>query len=230
MADNDVAEFSLCRFHPWVGRNYLGAFRGCRLLLLGESHYSAKPLECDADTTKRVIEKFALGANPLPFFSRVAHLCSGQRIDTPDARSAFWNSVSFYNYVQELAGTGPRQRPTDAMWKGGAAPFEQVLTALRPNAILILGKQLAIKMIEPRQRFPLGTINGVAVLARMHCTPDGSEVPALTVSHPSSGRLRYATWEPRVALLLEHVRRLAERAPDDSALDEGQRSFDVPQH
>ncbi|HXK19108.1 MAG TPA: hypothetical protein VNG33_14950 [Polyangiaceae bacterium] len=221
----EAEQFSRCRFRPWVGQNYSGGFRGCRLLLLGESHYSAKPLEHEANTTTRVIEKFALSATPLPFFSRVARLCSGQRAETPEARSAFWNSVSFYNYVQELAGTGPRQRPTKAMWEGGEAPFEQVLTALRPTAILILGKQLAVEMVKPRLRFPLGTINGVEVLARLHCIAIGGDVPAITVSHPSSGRLKYATWEPRVALLFEHARRLA-----DSALDDGQRSFDVPKH
>lgn len=132
--------------------------------------------------------------------------------------------MSFYNYVQELAGTGPRQRPTKSMWDGGAAPFEQVLMTLRPTAMLILGKQLAVAMVEPRFRFRLGAINGVDVLARMHCVADGGEVPALTVPHPSSGQLKYATWEPRVALLLEHARRLA-----DGALDDGERSFNVPQ-
>lgn len=92
-----------------------------------------KALENEAGMTTRVIEKFALSANTLPFISRVARLCSGSRADTPETRRAFWNVVSFYNYVQELPGAGPRPRPTDSMWAGGAAPFAQVLRPEGPR-------------------------------------------------------------------------------------------------
>jgi hypothetical protein len=184
--------------------------------LLGESHYGAEPVADKAGLTRLVIERFALGDKPLPFFSKVAHLVGGAKASSREARAAFWNKVAFYNFVQELAGTGPRQRPTHEMWEAGKPGFAHVLELLRPRCMLILGKQLARSMQEPQCRFAIGVIAGTDVLARTHLLADGSQVVALTISHPSSGRLRYDYWKPRVQMLLGYGRTLTEGSPAEA--------------
>jgi len=188
-----------------------GQHFGCRVLLLGESHYGEQLPEDESGFTRDIVVRLALSRKPHPFFSKIGRLVGGVPLKTEEGRKTFWNSVAFYNYVQELAGTGPRQRPTDAMWEAGGVPFAEVLERLRPHCLLIFGKQLAYRMTKPRALFTLGRLDGEEVKARAQLLQDGTEVVGLTVTHPSSGQFKYAHWNPRVKMLLEHARRSATR-------------------
>ena len=57
-------------------------------------------------------------------------------------RHEFWHAVSFYNYIQEPVGEGPRDRPTREMWANSGPAFLDVLNDLKPQHIIALGRAL----------------------------------------------------------------------------------------
>jgi len=129
-------------FQPWVGKDYWDkGLAGRRLLILGESHYGEKGSEYPGFTSEVVKE---WGQNKrAAFFTKICNLCLNKEDNSvsDEERSDFWEKVSFYNYIQELL-PGPRCRPTEEMWAAGATPFLQVVKDLKPNLILVLGKEL----------------------------------------------------------------------------------------
>ena len=139
------------RFEPWVGKQYEEAeLYGLRILLLGESHYNAK--DQDSTFTQRVVKKCGQGDKRRRFFTITARfiLNQGQGGKLSAAqRTAFWEQVAFYNYVQELVGERPRQRPTPDMWKRSEDAYYQVLQDLEPDLVIVLGKQLAKNLPAP---------------------------------------------------------------------------------
>lgn len=57
-------------------------------------------------------------------------------------RSAFWNDVAFYNYVQVSVGDSARVRPTAEMFGAAERPFWRTLRELKPTHMLVLGAEL----------------------------------------------------------------------------------------
>jgi uracil-DNA glycosylase len=94
---------------------------------------------------------------------------------TAEDRAETWEHVAFYNYVQEIVGDGPGQRPTHEMWLAAERPFLEVVEALRPQVVLALGREL--------QR-------------RMPALP--ADVTVCHIQHPSTA-FSYAKWNPRFA-------------------------------
>ena len=135
-------------FQPWVGENwgqpdnFVG---GVRLLILGESHYCDAAHahlvgQCVPNTTRDVVEELAIGG-PNRFFTGLTQIVAGRKkwqMAQTEIRT-LWDSIAFYNYVPVFAATGPRQRPTAAMFESGHTPFMQLLTELRPEAIIVCG-------------------------------------------------------------------------------------------
>jgi hypothetical protein len=117
------------QFWPAVGRKYENS--DLKLLVLGESHYSWKGMPEDLHlTTRKAIE----GKDAYRFWKDIAGLF--------DRGSNFWDEVVFYNFIQELVGSGPRQRPKECMWTSyhTVNGFKEVLQRHAPDRILVLGK------------------------------------------------------------------------------------------
>ena len=138
-----------CRinFLPWVGARYFAqGFGGTKILLLGESHYSSKPEDSkNPELTRMIVTEHALGQKPLRFFKTLPALIAGvnRRGDlTAGQYKLAWNSLSFYNYVQDLLPAA-RHRPTPAMWENASKPFADILNMLKPDVVLIAGRQLS---------------------------------------------------------------------------------------
>ncbi|MDQ1087007.1 hypothetical protein [Siphonobacter sp. SORGH_AS_1065] len=129
-------------FLPWVGDKYFESKP--RILILGESHYG-QPEDYSNDFTQWVVNEYAVKpANRLRFFTTIANTITGHSGWMEDEkRSEFWHSVAFYNYIQELVGTGARIRPSDEMWVQAQALFFETLTTLKPEIVIVLGKELS---------------------------------------------------------------------------------------
>jgi len=166
-------------FEPWIGSRYATVgVGGVKLLILGESHYGPTGDERATFTTEMIRQLGQQGR--FRFYTATQRLVSGGRGWLPDAeRSAFWEQVAFYNYVQSFPGPRARWRPTPEMWSAAKAPFLQTLAEVEPQVLLVLGRELRRNLPE---------------------LPTGASVCA--VQHPSSRGFRYADWQPSVQATL----------------------------
>jgi hypothetical protein len=72
------------------------------------------------------------------FFTNIAATCTGW-LPNESERQHFWNSVAFYNYVQQFVGNSPRQHHQPELWERSHAAFSAVLRVLNPQLILVIG-------------------------------------------------------------------------------------------
>lgn len=138
-------------FHPWIGAEWGlpgNALGGTRLLIVGESHYCSPEHpelvgQCLPETTAEVVEDLAI-RGPHRFFTGLTQIVSGRPRWTMGQGEveALWGALAFYNYVPVFVATGPRIRPTAAMFEGGRAPFADVLGRFEPQAIVVCGRDL----------------------------------------------------------------------------------------
>lgn len=133
---------------PWIGSEYEKGIGGKRLLVLGESQYS----DTDNPELTQIVMKKLLAyklrkrkdeAEYEPWmrtFTIFERAVAG-RVLSGEESAAFWNSVLFYNFVQEMM---PDRgfRPTRKQFADSAAAFEEVLNAYEPDLIIAWGKTL----------------------------------------------------------------------------------------
>lgn len=132
------------KFLPWVGQNYQAGFNGLRTLVLGESHYqwyNNLEINNQPNFTIECIQEQVDGDYTFAFWTKIATALIGRKPSLAD-KGIFWNSVAYYNYVQESAGFGPRVRPADESWEMSEVPFVEVLEELKPEFIIALGYRL----------------------------------------------------------------------------------------
>lgn len=174
------------KFEPWIGEKYTtkGIEGGVRLLILGESHYGT-PGDDDASFTQQVVENHGKEKRHA-FFTKTAKLVLGMgkgEYLQDEKRRQFWDSVAFYNYIQEYAGETPDGDVTNEMWERAKEPFLDVIEQLNPDALLVLGKQLGSNL------------------------PDLEEFDfeMCVVTHPSSSRFSYTDWKSEVQGMLKEA-------------------------
>lgn len=146
--------FDSVMFFPWIGKNYdNGGIFKKKILILGESHYCEDPNECpgckpgvksDCNYITRNAIKGQLtdGEKKHPVFTKLAKLLlDKETINTID-KELFWNSVSFYNYVQTSVSDKPGVAPTDKMFSDSEQSFNEVMDKLDPDFLLIVSCRL----------------------------------------------------------------------------------------
>ena len=190
-------------FVPWVGADYATGLGGQRLLVLGESHYSEDPRNAYPNLTRDIVGR-VVGGEHFPFFTKLGSVIHGSTEPTTFS----WQSVLFYNFVQQLVGAHARDRPTEAMWADGFEPFTAVLAEYRPNVVLVAG---------------VGTWDGLSRYfpqgAQSRPTPSGEQVrlwefaglppiAATWIDHPASFGFRAEEWSARVTSLFTEANRL----------------------
>lgn len=129
-------------FKPWVGSRYTSrSLFGCRLLLLGESHYEQVE-SYPPDFTSSCVQRFGVEKERHLFFNRVQKTLQGPDAQILDlyTRSTFWNEVAFANFIQEFPGPAHNFRPTTPQWKTGRAALSRLMEMLQPEFIVVLGK------------------------------------------------------------------------------------------
>lgn len=101
-------------FQPWKGRHY--SAKKVRLSLLGESHHGTDP---EPGWTVDVVQRYIANREPESWFktfTNIAQVVTGRRY-SEIGRLEFWNSVAFYNYVQEVPAAFARgERPSRDMF------------------------------------------------------------------------------------------------------------------
>jgi len=164
-------------FKPWIGSKYAtNNMFGKRVLVLGESHYGA-PEDRVPEMTVNAVRRWAQEERAA-FFTKTAKLLLGLDSNTwlsDEQRAEVWEHVAFYNFVQQCPGEYSRIRPTLDMWQAGRQPFLEVVRALKPDVILVLGKQLSSWLPQ----LP-------------------NHIRMCNVQHPSTG-FDYNLWNPRFA-------------------------------
>lgn len=172
-------------FEPWVGSKYeLGTAQGCKILILGESHYG-KPADARPGFTNDIVGRYAI-TERRRFFSVVQRLVSldtGRKRYSEAHKRVFWHSVAFCNYVQAIVGPKARCRPTPTMRASGAAVLLQVLDELQPEVIVVLGKQLSKHLPS----LPMG-------------------IQVAYISHPSGRGMRYTQCQPLIDAAIQRAR------------------------
>lgn len=185
------------RFLPWVGSNYGSKSRwGTRVLMVGESHYTSNGNAKPRDFTQHCVETHASGKwkSKSTFWTRAKRVLVEKGAVS---HREFWDSVAFYNYVQELVGEGPRKRPTERMWEISKAPFEEVVEALNPGCIVVLGKGLWKHLPSPDSSEQTISEGDYAIPTRRY----GTSLAGRT-SHPASFGFSSRRWRPSVLNLI----------------------------
>ena len=191
------------KFRPWVGRQYdnNGGIFGKRVLILGASHYcgdfgSGACGRCSSDKgplnrcwyfTEDVINemlyRYDTGEPWMQTFLCFERAVMGKEL-IQEERDAFWQSVSFYNFLQN-ALSGPRCPIQTNCYALSGKAFQEVLETLSPDRIIVWGKELYEMLPD---------LNGY------HCTYPvlgdktdlwvypiaGKQIPAMVVIHPST--------------------------------------------
>ena len=150
-------EFPGVTFHPWIGSRYGRDSRfGLGLLVLGESHYGSKEDEYFTFTS-RVVRAWAQEKRAR-FFTIISNVLTNNRgwISDED-RAEVWEHIAFYNLVQSVMG-GPREPPSFRQWVDAQQPFQTVLAALKPEAVLVLGQRLDEHLLSKPDDVAFGTI------------------------------------------------------------------------
>lgn len=205
-------------FWPWRGNTYgAGSQWKLRVMVLGESHYGTNSRQ---SLTIDCVTDIIPGDWRHPFWTKVASLFCGP---TPAAQRAaeFWNSVLFYNYIQELVGEGPGGRRSRQMWQRGAAGFLEVVTYYEPDFLLVLGKTLWSQLPEkghsgPEIRLPDDRSRETWVY------PHGSGAAlAVAINHPASRGWKSEHWSPWVDAALNRARNL-KRTPNCTQTSQGE--------
>jgi hypothetical protein len=125
-------------FQPWIGENY--EKRRPRLLVIGMSHYDWDDRKCpEYFATNDVIQSRASGECRGAFFTNIVAICIG-RLPNDEEREQFWQSVAFYNYIQEFVGDSPQRKHDPILWERGEPAFFAVLRRLRPELVLVIGQ------------------------------------------------------------------------------------------
>ena len=136
-------------FLPWIGSEYWMGYRGSghRLLILGEAHYRFDGPEqiLEPTLTRSLVEGVILREKRFKnFFYYIEQTIQFSDVKTTKGSDGneFWNSVTYYNFIQSPVGEGPRHRPKRKQWLDGVRPYHGVLNNLRPDRVWILGKGL----------------------------------------------------------------------------------------
>lgn len=183
---------SAVKFCAWIGPSY-GTEIWRRLLVLGESHYDTNepPERFTCDVVQRVVSGHDHGYRTR-LFTKIARLFlrASERLDTSrQACRGFWESVAFYNYVQDYLPR-VRSRPTPAQWSAASVPFEEVLGIHKPDAVVVLGAELGRHVSS-------------------HIAGSRSQIRIGIINHPASVGWTYAKWMPQVRQLIAAAQRVS---------------------
>lgn len=172
-------------FLPFVGKNYYnGGIFGKKILILGESHH-CNPGEASENFTSDVMKKH-LYEESYSTFTKFERSLVGHETDC-DERIKIWNSLIFYNYLQEpmsdvrLAGTREQYRDAES------ALFA-VLEKYQPEYMVVWGARLwdYIPTNNWVGKTPMN-IGDFSVMHGEYLLSGNKRVKTIRVYHPSSG-------------------------------------------
>ena len=196
-------------FQPWVGKAYERGISGVKVMVLGESHYCARPEDDNSMVTMRIIRHIL---NPdaefEPFmntYTKFERALAGENLDAL-GKESLWNSIVFYNYVQKPM-TGPRIAPTAAEFRDSEAAFFQILERYRPDCVLVWGKRLYDHLPQTGSQGPdLQLLDGKKWLETWtYSLTDGHTVHVLPITHPSAA-FTPSYWHKAIMSFINYIK------------------------
>lgn len=174
---------------PWVGKDYLLGIEGKRVMVLGESHYCAKPEQFTKDLTINIISdlldpnsEHEHYKNTYTKFERALY----GRIVEKSEKETLWNSILFYNFIQEPI-SGPRIKPSNEQIELSTIAFFEVLEKYRPDCVIVWG--MSLYNFLPNVGNPSNEIvvYGEECKTLEYILSDDHSVKIMPIFHPSSG-------------------------------------------
>ena len=172
-------------FLPFVGCNYCdGGIFGKKILILGESHH-CNPGEATKNFTNDVMKKH-LYEKAYSTFTKFERSLVGHETNQ-DERIKIWNSLIFYNYLQEPM-SDVRLAGTKEQYRAAEPALFAVLEKYEPEYMIVWGTRLWDYI--PTDKW-CGTktmnVDGSSVLYGEYLLSKNKSVKAIRVYHPSSG-------------------------------------------
>lgn len=194
-------------FQPWEGRNYgKESVFGLPIMILGESLYEWEDGVSTPDRTKILVGENATGEWSHRQFTILCKTFMGEEISI-ETKNAFWNSVAYYNFIQEMVGGKARKRPTWQMWQDAAKPFFEILQKLQPACLLVAGKNLWDNLPKPMKTGPNLRIDNEIMETRYYATHGANMILAGYINHPASFGFKKDYWRLWVTSLIETAKK-----------------------
>lgn len=183
-------ETTTIHFRPWKGTEYEKGIGGKRLLVLGESHYSDKDNPEQTQVVMRELLDYKLGTGKykpwMKTFTVFERAVAGRELSGEES-AAFWNSVLFYNFVQEMM---PDRgfRPTRKQFADSAAAFEEVLNEYEPDLVIAWGTALydSTPVLDGRDT-PSIVYDDANIYTYEYTLRSGKACRMMRMSHPAYG-------------------------------------------
>jgi hypothetical protein len=206
-----LKEIAGVNFLPWIGSNYgkQTFLAGKRILILGHSHYEwckfcwDNHIQREKDFTCRCIAELVVGKREGERHWRIIEYALTENSRNKDSRQVFWNGVAYYNYVQEMVGLfegGRPPIPTLKMWADAKVAFPNIISALSPDYIVVLGYTLWDFLPSDGRGLDPVEEQGKVLLKWEYRYGDSCTI-ALRCRHPAAGF--GATWYPALRKAIE---------------------------
>ena len=139
------------RWKPWIGADWKKADRS--ILIVGESHYAAKPddkdildrvveWENDVDSTREVVCEVGVDEwYTSRFFGNLHRALLGRDIHGT-SRTALWRHLAFCNFIQRPMHDSAERPSSNEFFKGWRF-FMELLKCIRPETVLFVGVSAA---------------------------------------------------------------------------------------
>lgn len=181
-------------------------FKSIRLLIVGESHYDEgepPPPDQMASFTIDIVTRWGAKAEGYKrFFGNIYATFNDHGAHwSSDEFKRFWNSVYFYNYVQSFVHGGSGERPTAKQFSDSADAFHVALDDIKPEAIVVMGRQVWKSMTERNAEKVDHDKHGLGAIYRYQY--DGGSCLAGHTYHPSWKGYSADDWRPRVKRFLD---------------------------
>lgn len=205
-ADFDrMIDFDHLRWKPWIGAVWKAAER--RVLVVGESHYAAKPdtedvqtrigeWENDVEGTREVVCEVGVSEwYTSRFFGNLHRALLGTDVHG-ECRTALWRHLAFCNFIQRPM-KDPGERPRQDEFFGGWRHFIELLKRLRPDTVLFIGVSAAnhfdgaMSALGIEHTMKAESMRNGAYPRVFSATFDGMSVRMLAIRHVS----QYFAWE-----------------------------------
>ena len=216
--DNDFKKIEGLKWLPWVGKNY----DSTKIFILGASHYEwikqgsegyqdMKDSVESKEFTREVVARHGvmidkLGRNTFGNFCRCL---LDDNADSIEDRKELWNSVLFYNLLQEPMVDGTKTVVTDDNGPLSWEVFKNIIAILKPNICIVWGVEVldhwASNCMEFRGKYEYKEKVGGSSPREATITIDGHEVPICVIHHPSQN-FSHTQW--REYLLSQHKDKL----------------------
>lgn len=193
------------RWKPWIGAEWKSSER--RILVVGESHYAAKPdaedvqarveeWNNDSESTREIVCEVGVDEwYASRFFGNLHRALLGADIHG-EKRTTLWRNLAFCNFIQRPM-RDPGERPSPGEFFGGWRDFMELLKLLRPDTVLFVGVSAAnsfdgaMSTLGIEHTMSVDAMQNGAYPRDFSVTFDGLCVRMLAIRHVS----QYFAWE-----------------------------------